>query len=56
VRQSEERHGVYEQAGPKHHWSVWYGAYIVARQRGSTADDAAKEGTRQVENAVQSSL
>ncbi|HSC08211.1 MAG TPA: VOC family protein, partial [Steroidobacteraceae bacterium] len=32
LRETEERHGRYEPTAPKHHWSVWYGAYIVARE------------------------
>ena len=32
MREAEERHGAYEATAPKHHWSDWYGAYIVARQ------------------------
>jgi hypothetical protein len=28
------RHGEYEPTAPKHHWSEWYAAYIVARERG----------------------
>ena len=34
LREAEERHGKYEPTAPKHHWSAWYGAYIVARSRG----------------------
>jgi hypothetical protein len=52
LRETEERHGVYEQGGPQHHWSGWYGAYIVARQRGKTPDEAAKEAALQIERAV----
>ena len=43
LREAEERHGEYEAAAPEHHWSGWYAGYIVARQRGKTPDDAAKE-------------
>ena len=38
-----ERHGGYEATAPKHHWSTWYAAYIVARERGRTPDEAAKD-------------
>ena len=34
LREAEERHGNYEPTAPKHHWSGWYGAYIVARREG----------------------
>jgi hypothetical protein len=43
LREAEERHGQYEATAPKHHWSGWYAAFIVARERGRTADDAAKD-------------
>jgi catechol 2,3-dioxygenase-like lactoylglutathione lyase family enzyme len=43
LRDAEERHGKYEPTAPKHHWSGWYAAYIVARQRGRTAEEAAKD-------------
>ena len=43
LRETEERHGRYEPTAPKHHWSGWYAAYIVARQRGRTPEEAAKD-------------
>ena len=43
LRETEERHGGYEATAPKHHWSEWYAAYIVARERGKTPDEAAKD-------------
>jgi catechol 2,3-dioxygenase-like lactoylglutathione lyase family enzyme len=46
LREAETRHGGYEATAPKHHWSGWYAAYLVARQRGSGPDEAAKEATR----------
>jgi catechol 2,3-dioxygenase-like lactoylglutathione lyase family enzyme len=52
LREAEEFHGAYERSAPKHHWSNWYAAYIVARERGEASGDAAKtaaihvEGTR----------
>lgn len=51
LRETETRHGGYEATGPKHHWSEWYAAYIVARERGLTPDDAAKDAARHVESA-----
>jgi len=32
----------YEPTAPKHHWSGWYAAYIVARQDGKDPEEAAK--------------
>ena len=41
LREAEGRHGEYESGAAKHHWSDWYAGYIVARERGKTADEAA---------------
>jgi catechol 2,3-dioxygenase-like lactoylglutathione lyase family enzyme len=49
LRETEKHHGEYEPTAPKHHWSSWYAAYIVARQDGKTAEEAAKEGKLQIE-------
>ena len=49
LRETEKRHGDYEPTAPKHHWSEWYAAYIVARQRGRVPEDAAKDAVRQIE-------
>jgi catechol 2,3-dioxygenase-like lactoylglutathione lyase family enzyme len=49
LRETEKRHGGYESTAPKHHWSDWYAAYMVARQRGRTSDDAAKEAALHLE-------
>jgi len=43
LRETEERHGGYEPTAPKHHWSAWYAAYIVARERGRTSEEAAED-------------
>lgn len=43
LRETEHRHGDYERRAPKHHWSDWYAAYIVARQHGRSADEAAAD-------------
>jgi catechol 2,3-dioxygenase-like lactoylglutathione lyase family enzyme len=50
LRETEEHHGQYEPTGPKHHWSEWYAAYIVAREQGKTPDEAAAQGARHVED------
>jgi hypothetical protein len=51
LREAEKRHGEYEPTAPSHHWSDWYAAYIVARERGRTPDDAATEATLNVERS-----
>ena len=52
LRETEEHHGKYEPTAPKHHWSQWYAAYIVARQNGKTPEEAAEEGKLQIEGAL----
>jgi hypothetical protein len=51
LREAEEHHGAYEAEAPKHHWSGWYAAYILAREQGKTPEDAAKEGARHMDAA-----
>ena len=51
LRETEERHGGYEPNAPKHHWSEWYAAYMVARERGRTPDDAATDAALNVERS-----
>jgi catechol 2,3-dioxygenase-like lactoylglutathione lyase family enzyme len=52
LRETEMRHGGYEPTAPKHHWSGWYAAYMVARERGRTSDEAAREATAHIERAL----
>jgi catechol 2,3-dioxygenase-like lactoylglutathione lyase family enzyme len=49
LREAETHHGAYEPTAPKHHWSGWYAAYVVARQQGGTPQEAAKQATLHVE-------
>ena len=46
-----ERHGEYEATAPKHHWSGWYAAYIVARERGRSPEEAAKDAALHMKGA-----
>ena len=52
LRETEKHHGEYEPTAPKHHWSGWYAAYIVARQNGKTPEEAATAGKLQVESTL----
>jgi catechol 2,3-dioxygenase-like lactoylglutathione lyase family enzyme len=58
LKETEQGHGGYESTAPKHHWSGWYAAYIVARGQGKTPEEASKqaalhmEGTREYGNGV----
>jgi catechol 2,3-dioxygenase-like lactoylglutathione lyase family enzyme len=49
LREAEEHHGKYEPTAPKHHWSTWYAAYVIARERGKSSEDAALDGARYTE-------
>ena len=51
LRETEKHHGEYEPTAPKHHWSAWYAAYIVAREQGRTPEEAAKEAALHMEGA-----
>ena len=53
LKDAENGHGQYEPTAPKHHWSDWYAAYIVARGEGKTAEEAAAAGTRNVAAILQ---
>ena len=51
LRETEERHGAYEATAPKHHWSQWYAAYIVARERGRAPEEAANDAALHMKRA-----
>jgi len=50
LKETEEHHGEYEPTAPKHHWSDWYAAYIVARQRGRNPEEAVKDSGLHMES------
>ena len=51
LREAEQHHTLYEPTAPKHHWSGFYAAYIVARSRGKSPEDAVADAKLQVEGA-----
>ena len=51
LREAEEQHGHYEPSAPPHHWSDWYAAYLVGRQRGRTSDEAYRDASAALEAA-----
>jgi hypothetical protein len=51
LREAERHHGEYEPNSPKHHWSDWYAAYIVGRERGKTAAEAATAASALIDAA-----
>jgi catechol 2,3-dioxygenase-like lactoylglutathione lyase family enzyme len=48
LEEAEKYHGQFEPTAPKHHWSDWYAAFIVARERGKTIEEASREGALNV--------
>jgi len=52
LREAEDGHGGYAATAPKHHWSDWYAAFIVARAAGKTAEDATKDAGRHMEQVL----
>ena len=53
LREAEDRHGAYQATAPKHHWSDWYAAYIDARGRGRTPDEAVLEAGLHMERVLE---
>lgn len=52
LREAEEHHGRYEAEAPKHHWSGFYAAYIVAREDGRTPEEADKEARAHMDRVL----
>jgi catechol 2,3-dioxygenase-like lactoylglutathione lyase family enzyme len=50
LQETEKRHGEYEPTAPKHHWSEWYAAYMVARVQGRSPEEAAADGALRIEH------
>jgi catechol 2,3-dioxygenase-like lactoylglutathione lyase family enzyme len=44
--ETAKRHGQFEAVAPPHDWWDWYGAYMDAREQGSTPEEAAKVAGR----------
>jgi catechol 2,3-dioxygenase-like lactoylglutathione lyase family enzyme len=44
--ETAKRHGAFEAVAPPHDWWDWYGAYLDAREQGSTPDEAAATAGR----------
>jgi hypothetical protein len=49
LRETAEQHHPYEASAPAHEWSDWYAAYLDARQRGRTPDEATRHAAEYVE-------
>jgi hypothetical protein len=46
LHETSEHHGAFEAVAPPHDWWDWYAAYMVARQRGDTSEDASAAAGR----------
>lgn len=44
--ETAEHHGAFEAVAPKHDWWDWYAAYMHARERDGTPDEAAAAARR----------
>ena len=52
LREAEEHHGPYEASAPKHHWSGFYSAYIVAREQGRSPEEADADARRYMDGVL----
>ena len=52
LREAEEHHGPYEASAPKHHWSGFYAAYVVAREDGRSSEEADQEARSYMEGVL----
>ena len=52
LREAEEHHGAYEAEAPEHHWSEFYAAYIVAREKGGSPEEADKEARAHMDRVL----
>lgn len=50
--EAEEHHGPYEASAPKHHWSGFYAAYIVAREEGRSPEEADQDARRYMDGVL----
>jgi hypothetical protein len=52
LREAEEHHGPYEASAPKHHWSGFYAAYIIAREKGRSPEEADEDARRYMDGVL----
>jgi hypothetical protein len=52
LREAEEHHGPYEASAPKHHWSGFYAAYIVAREEGRSPQEADEDARHYMDGVL----
>ena len=46
LHETSEHHGAFEAVAPPHDWWDWYAAYMDARERGSTPEEASAAARR----------
>ena len=52
LHETAEHHDPFEKSHSKHNWWDWYAAYMDARQRGSTPEQAAGAAGRYMEDVL----
>jgi hypothetical protein len=52
LHETAEHHDPYEKTHAEHNWWDWYAAYMDARQRGSSPDEAAAAAGRYMTDAL----
>jgi hypothetical protein len=52
LHETSEGHDPYEKSHAAHNWWDWYAAYLSARERGHTPDDAAASAARYMEDTL----
>ena len=53
LHETSERHGSFEAVAPPHDWWDWYAAYMDARQRGASQEDASEAAGRYMADVKQ---
>ena len=46
LHETSEHHGAFEAVAPPHDWWDWYAAYMAARERGRSAEEASAAAAR----------
>jgi hypothetical protein len=53
LKETALHHGEFEAVAPPHDWWDWYAAYMLAREGGSTSDDASAAADRYMADVKQ---
>jgi hypothetical protein len=51
LHETSEHHAQFEAIAPKHDWWDWYAAYMTAREKGQTPDEASDAARAYMEEA-----